>query len=71
MSHLRLAVVVRQLFGEEYVLFSGCHVVWAGVFVVEGEDGECPVDDDRLVLVLAVEHDPAAKSPHGGSALLL
>jgi len=64
MSHFRLAVVVRQLFGQEYVLFPGCHVVRIGVFVVEGEEGECPVDDDRLFPILGVEHDPAAEPPH-------
>jgi hypothetical protein len=69
MPRLGFAVVVWEPVGEEDVFLHG-RLVGVGVVVVEGVDGKRPVDDDRVLLVFAEEHDPAAEAPHASLARL-
>lgn len=74
MPQLGFAVVLLQLLRKKHKAFLGCAETSTAVGIIEGEDGERAVDDDRFLLLvlalvrIAIEHDAAGVASHAGLA---
>lgn len=68
-TEFRLAVVDRQLLGGEHVLAIGPGIARLPVVFIECVDHQVAVDLDRILVLVVVEHQPAAEAARWGRAL--
>lgn len=69
--HLRLAELLRELFGGENELLFRRLLPGITLIRVKGIDDQCAIHFDRLRFLRAVEVNAAAKPAHGGLSLLV
>ncbi|MGI6418029.1 MAG: hypothetical protein ACOX1P_20445 [Thermoguttaceae bacterium] len=69
MADLRLAIVDRHLLGGEHVLAVGPGIARLPVVFIECVDHQVAVDFDRVLVLVVIEHQPAAEAARWGRAL--